>query len=130
MTPQPLLRLQKACQFQGPRMNALDMASCCSERKITKCGNTLPLHCQILKRANVQLFQRRKQNLYTSYSQFRKLHVCTLFFLYLVFGRKIRAINYIVILSEAVCLRPYPPQFLKNGHVPPFGCIFMYKLLR
>ena len=54
-----------------------------------------------------------------SYSHFRKLHVCTLFFLYLVFGSKIREIDHIVIPSEVVCLRPYPPQFLKNGHVPP-----------
>ena len=34
-----------------------------SDRKISKCGNTL--HCQILKGAKVQLFQGRKQNLYS-----------------------------------------------------------------
>ena len=54
-----------------------------------------------------------------SYSHFQKLHVCTLFFLYLVCGSKIREIDHIVIPSDVVCLRPYPPQFLKNGHVPP-----------
>ena len=74
------------------------MPRCCSEsnrnRKISK--------CEIL-----------------SCSHLRKLHVCTLFFLFLVFGSKIREIDHIVIPSEVVCLRPYPPQFLKNGHVPP-----------
>ena len=54
-----------------------------------------------------------------SYSHFQKLHVCTLFFLYLVCGSKIREIDHIVIPSDVVSLRPYPPQFLKNGHVPP-----------
>ena len=53
-----------------------------------------------------------------SYSHFRKLHVCTLFFLYLVFGSKIREIDHIVIPSKVVCLRPYP-LFLKNRQVPP-----------
>ena len=63
----PPPRLQKVCRFQVPKMNPLDMARCCSEsnRKISKCGNTSPVHCQILKRANVQLFQRRKRNLYS-----------------------------------------------------------------
>ena len=58
-------RLQKVCRFQVPKMNPLDIARCRSERnrKISKCGNTSPVHCQNLKRANVQLFQRRKQNL-------------------------------------------------------------------
>ena len=32
-------------------------------RKISKYGNTFPVHCQILKGAKVQLFQGRKQNL-------------------------------------------------------------------
>ena len=31
----------------------------------SKCGNTFPAHCQILKGAKVQLFQGRKQNLYS-----------------------------------------------------------------
>ena len=56
-----------------------------------------------------------------SYSHFRKLHVCTLIFLHLFFGSKIREIDHAdhaVIPSEVVCLRPYPPQFLKYGHVP------------
>ena len=54
-----------------------------------------------------------------SYSHFQKLHGCTLIFLYLLFGRKRREIDHIVIPSKVVCLRPYPPQFLKYGHVPP-----------
>ena len=38
----PPLRLQKACRFQVPKMNPLDIARCCSEsnRQISKCGNT------------------------------------------------------------------------------------------
>ena len=54
-----------------------------------------------------------------SYSHFRKLHLCTLVFLYLFFRRKITEIDRAVIPSEVVRLEPYPPQFLKFGHVPP-----------
>ena len=88
----PVPRLQKVCRFQGPKMNPLNTARCCSEsnRKISKCGNTFPLHCQILKVQKCNFF---------SVSHFRKLHVCTLFFLYLVFGSKIREIDHIVIRS-------------------------------
>ena len=59
--------LQKVCWFQVLKTNPLDMARCCSssDRKISKCGNTFPVHCQILKGAKVQLFQGRKQNLYS-----------------------------------------------------------------
>ena len=32
---------------------------------------------------------------------------------------KNREIDQIVIVLEVVCLRPYPPQFLNYGHVPP-----------
>ena len=39
-----------------------------------------PVHCQILKRANVQLFQRRKQNLWISYSHFKSCTVALWFF--------------------------------------------------
>ena len=97
------------------------MARCCSEsnRKISKCGNTFPLHCQILKVQKCNFFSVGNRTYILSYSHFRKLHVCTLFFLYLVFGSKIREIDHSAIPSEVVCLRPYPPQFLKNGHVPP-----------
>ena len=89
MQGRPPKRLQKVCGFQVPKMNPLDMARCCSEsnRKISKCGYTSPVHCQISKRANVQLFHRRKQNLY-SYSHFRKLHGCTLIFLYVFWEAK------------------------------------------
>ena len=52
-----------------------------------------------------------------SYSHFRKLHLCTLVFLYLFC--KITEIDRAVIPSEVVRLEPYPPQFLKFGHVPP-----------
>ena len=55
----PPPRLQKVCQFQVPKWTLW------TNRKITQCGNTSPVHCQILKRANVQLCQRRKQNLYS-----------------------------------------------------------------
>ena len=54
-----------------------------------------------------------------SYSHFRKLHLCTLVFLYLFFRRKITEIDRAVIPSEVVRLEPYPPQFLKFGLVPP-----------
>ena len=53
-----------------------------------------------------------------SYSHFRKLHLCTLVFLYLFFRRKITEIDRAVIPSE-VRLEPYPPQFLKFGQFPP-----------
>ena len=53
-----------------------------------------------------------------SYSDFRKLHLCTLVFLYLFFRRKITEIDRAVIPSEVIRQEPYPPQFLKFGHVP------------
>ena len=53
-----------------------------------------------------------------SYSYFRKLHLCTLVFLYLFFRRKITEIDRAVIPSEVVRLESYPPQFPKFGHVP------------
>ena len=46
-----------------------------------------------------------------SYSYFRKLHLCTLVFLYLFFRRKITEIDRAVIPSEVVRLESYPPQF-------------------
>ena len=94
----PVPRLQKVCRFQGPKMNPLNMARCCSEsnRKISKCGNTFPLHCQILKVQKGNFFSVGNRTYILSYSHFRKLHVCTLFFLYLVFanGCKNRTCSY------------------------------------
>ena len=97
------------------------MARCCSksDRKISKCGNTFPVHCQILKGAKVQLFQGRKQNLYSFLFTLPKvapLHPVG--FSLSIFRRKITEIDRAVILSEVVRLEPYPPQFLKFGHVP------------
>ena len=68
-----------------------------------------------LNGAKVQLFQAS----IVSYSHFRKLHLCTLVFLCLFFRRKITETDRAVIPSEVVRLEPYPPQFLKFGHVPP-----------
>ena len=55
-----------------------------------------------------------------SYSHFRKLHLCTLVFLYLFFRRKITEIDRAVVIpsEEVVRLEPYPPQFLKFGTFP------------
>ena len=81
---------------------------------------TLPLY--IAKFWSVQtcnFFSVGSRTCIVSYSHFRKLHGCTLIFFYLFFGSKRREIDHIVIPSEVVCLRPYPPQFLKYGHVPP-----------
>ena len=36
-----------------------------------------------------------------------------------IFGRKISEVDRAVIPSEVVRLEPYPPRFLKFGHVPP-----------
>ena len=44
------------------------------------------------------------------------LHPC---FSLSIFRRKITEIDRAVIPSEVVRLEPYPPQFLKFGHVPP-----------
>ena len=49
-----------------------------------------------------------------SYSHFRKLHLCTLVFLYLFFRRKITEIDRAVIPSEVVRLEPYPPTIFSN----------------
>ena len=78
---------------------------------------TLPLY--IAKFWSVQtcnFFSVGSRTCIVSYSHFRKLHDCTLIFLYLFFGNKRREIDHIV--SEVLCLRPYAPQFLKYGHVP------------
>ena len=99
------------------------MARCCSysNTKISKCGNTSPVHCQIWSVQTCNFFSVGNRTCIVSYSHFRKLHVCILIFLHLFFGSKIREIDHAdhaVIPSEMVCLRPYPPQFLKYGHVP------------
>ena len=64
--------LPKVCWFQVLKTNPLDKARCCfqSNRKISKCGNTSPVHCQILKCAKVQLFRagNRPCSSYTSES--------------------------------------------------------------
>ena len=52
------------------------------------------------------------------FSHFRKLHLCTLVFLYLFFRRKISEIDRAVIPSEVVRLEPYPPPFLHLGTFP------------
>ena len=49
-----------------------------------------------LKGAKVQLFQGRKQNLYSFLFTLQKLHLCTLIFLYLFFGPEIKEINHAV----------------------------------
>ena len=81
---------------------------------------TLPLY--IAKFWSVQtcnFFSVGSRTCIISYSHFRKLHGCTLIFLYLFFGSKRREIDLIIISSEVVCLRPCPQQFLTCGHVPP-----------
>ena len=105
---------QKVCRFQVPKTNPLDMARCCSysHTKISKCGNTSLVH-------GCNFFSVGNRTCIVSYSHFPNLHVCTLAFLYLFFGGKKREIDHAVIPSEVVCLQPYPPQFLKCGHVPP-----------
>ena len=67
----------------------------------------------------MQLFRVGNRTCIVSYSYFRKLHLCTLVFLYLFFRRKITEIDRAVIPSEVVRLESYPPQFPKFGHVPP-----------
>ena len=85
-----------------------------------KCGNTSPVHCQILKGAKVQLFQGRKQNLYSFLFTLPKVAPCTLVISLSIFRRKITEMDRAVVIpSEVVRLEPNPPQFLKFGHVPP-----------
>ena len=59
------------------------MATC--NTKIGKDGNISPVHCQNFEGAKVQLFEGRKRISIVFYSHFRKLHLCTLNFLYLLF---------------------------------------------
>ena len=86
------------------------MATCCSHSntKISKCGNTSLVHCQILEGAvqRCNFFRVEKRTYMVSHSHFRKLHLCTLVFLCLFFGSKIREIGHAVIPSEVVYLRP------------------------
>ena len=88
------------------------------DRKISKCGNTFPVHCQILNCAKVQLFQGGNRTCIVSYSHFRKLHLCSPVFLYLFLDAKQQKLNRAVIPSKWLDLEPYPPQFIKFGHVP------------
>ena len=67
------------------------MATC--NTKIGKDGNISPVHCQNFEGAKVQLFEGRKRISIVFYSHFRKLHLCTLNFLYLLFSWKIKAIE-------------------------------------
>ena len=108
----PVPRLQKVCRFQGPKMNPLNMARCCSEsnRKISKCGNTFRLHCQILKVQKGNFFSVGNRTYILSYSHFRKLHVCTLFFLYLVFAngcKTVRVVTHIFNIPKWSRTRPW-----------------------
>ena len=66
-----------------------------------------------LKGAKVQLFQGRKQNLYSFLFTLQKLHLCTLIFLYLFFGPEIKEINHAVAPPKVVWLEPCLLQFLK-----------------
>ena len=62
-------------------------------------------------------FQGRKQNLYSFLFTLPK--VAPLHPVFSIdFRRKITEIDRAVIPSEVVRLEPYPPQFLKFGHVP------------
>ena len=89
-------------------------ARCCSysNRKIRKC-ETLPCTLPKLKGAKVQLFQGRKQNLYSFLFTLQKLHLCTLIFLYLFFWPEIKEINHAVAPPKVVWLEPCLLQFLK-----------------
>ena len=79
---------------------------------------TLSLYIAKFASAKVQLFQVGNRTCIVSYSHFRKLLLCTLFFLYLFFRRKMTEIDHAVVPSELVRLEPYPPKFLKFRHVP------------
>ena len=79
--PQP--RPRKEYRFKMPKTSPLDMATC--NTKIGKDGNISPVHCQNFEGAKVQLFEGRKRIYIVFYSHFRKLHLCTLNFLYLLF---------------------------------------------
>ena len=87
--PQP--RPRKEYRFKMPKTSPLDMATC--NTKIGKDGNISPVHCQNFEGAKVQLFEGRKRISIVFYSHFRKLHLCTLNFLYLLFSWKIKAIE-------------------------------------
>ena len=67
----------------------------------------------------MQLFQGRKQNLYSFLFTLPKVAPLHPGFSLSIFRRKITEIDRAVIPSEVVRLEPYPPQFLKFGHVPP-----------
>ena len=67
----------------------------------------------------MQLFQCRKQNLYSFLFTLPKVAPLHPGFSLSIFRRKITEIDRAVIPSEVVRLEPYPPQFLKFGHVPP-----------
>ena len=81
-----------------------------------------PVHCQILKRANVQLFQRRKQNLKNFLFTLQKLHGCTLIFLYLLFGSKNREIDQTVIVLEWLACDLIRHNFSNMGTFPRTPC--------
>ena len=69
----PPPRLQKVCRFQVPKTNPLDMARCCSysNRKIRKCGNTSPVHCQSWRVQRCNFFRVGNRIYIVSYSHFK-----------------------------------------------------------
>ena len=74
---------------------------------------TLPLYiAKFLRVQRCNFFRVGNRTCIVSYSHFRKLHLCTLVFLYLFFRRKITEMDRAVVIpSEVVRLEPNPPQF-------------------
>ena len=107
-------------QFQVPKTNPVDMARCCSESntKISKCGNTSLYFAKFWRVQRCIFFSAEKQNLCSLLFTFPKVASLHSGFSLSVFRSKIREINHTPIPSELVCLRPYPPQFLKYGYIP------------
>ena len=176
----PLPRLQKLCRFQGPKNepsgHGRGAAPRVTERSV-KCGNTFPLHSQILKvrfffwsepvafrriyglepysrtsgesnnhRQSVSATRVTPYQLSHEGDEILKVQKCNFFsvgnrtyiftlakvarlhsvFSLSSFGSKIREIDHIVIPSEVVCLRPYPPQFLLDPKRVHFWVPFEY----
>ena len=63
---------------------------------------TLPLYIAKVEGCKGATFQGRKQNLYSFLFTLQKLHLCTLIFLYLFFGREVKEINHAVAPPKVV----------------------------
>ena len=69
-------RVSKSLLISGVKTNPLDKARCCfqSNRKISKCGNTSPVHCQIWSVQRCNFFRQETDRVVLTLPKVPPLH--------------------------------------------------------